>query len=255
MRTAIAALLLLNVITAAARQQNILENIPPTAIYVETAYAGNEHKDGCDWYLPVSDISDTDFTNASLFGRNCIINIRLRGIINSEGAALFARLVERLEKSGHSPASITLNSKGGDADAAIAIAAIVRDSPLFLSPAGGVETRIADDHSAVCFSACVVIFAAGYRRTLEFNIDNNPDLSSRLGIHAPGHFDEKTGAYDTSNSNVQLLRIKRALKRYFSSISVAEEFVDDMFAVPFDNIRLLGEADLAGYGIAVNQAD
>ena len=48
------------------------------------------------------------------------------------------------------------------------------------------------------------------------------------------------------------MRINQALKRFFASIDVHESIVDDMYAVPFDEIRLLSEADLASYGLTVN---
>jgi hypothetical protein len=253
MRIAATALLLLTWQTATALQQNILENIPPTAIYVETAYEGNENKVGCDWYTPVTQTIESNYADKDQFGQDCVINIRLRGIINREGAELFARLVERLENSSHRPAAVILNSRGGDADAAINIGRIIRDRALFSALPGGVQTRIAEDNAAVCFSACVVIFSAGYRRAAEFNIDNNPNLPSRLGIHGPGHYDEKAERYDTAESNAQLIRISSALRKFFKSIDVRDEIVDDMFAVPFDEIRLLSETDLAGYGIEISQ--
>ena len=252
MRVGIVASLIAFSVVAGAQQQDILENIPPTAIYVETTYEGNENAENCDWYTPVTGIIEANYADKKLFGHECRINIRIRGIINRDGAALFGRLVERLEKSAHRPAAVILNSRGGDADAAIAIARTIRTSTIFMSVPGGVQTRVADNDSAVCFSACVVIFGAGYRRDVEFNINNDTNLPSRLGIHGPGHFDEKSGNYDTSASNAELMRINRALKRFFTSIDVRESIVDDMYEVPFDELRLLSEADLASYGLTVN---
>jgi hypothetical protein len=249
---AVSALTILALQNAKAQQADILEASPPTALYVETAYEGNDDLQHCDWYTPVSKLIDANVGDQSHFGRDCAINIRMRGIINQEGAALFLRLVERLQQTGHRPTAIILNSKGGDADAAIAIGQAIRSNEIFQLIPGGVETRISEDETATCFSACVVIFAAGYRRSAEFYIHNNPQLPSRLGIHGPGHFDEKSSRYDTSANNQQLIRINRALKSYFAGIDINESLVDDMFAVPFNEIRLLKEEDLADYGIKVN---
>lgn len=234
------------------QDRDILANMPATPIYVETAYEGNADRKNCDWYAPVSKFVDASFDDETLFGRNCIVNIRIRGVINREGATVFRNLVARLEESGHQPAEIILNSHGGDADAAMEIGRTIRSHEVFNLIPGGVKTKVAEAYDAACLSACVVIFAAGYRRDLEFNIDQSGQLPSRLGIHGPGHYDDKTKRYDTSASNTQIQRVSHALKDYFSDIGIDERLVDDMFSVPFDDIRLLDEADLVGYGMRVN---
>ena len=43
------------------------------------------------------------------------------------------------------------------------------------------------------------------------------------------------------------MRVGRRLKAWFSSVDVDERLVDDMFAVPFDEIRLLSREDLVRY--------
>ena len=173
--------------------------------------------------------------------------IRLRGIINREGARYFRDLVTRLQALGHQPSAIVLDSRGGDADAAIFMARLIRENDLFsVVP---VESRVSESFDAVCFSACVVIFSAGYERFLEFDIDGNNALPSRLGIHGPGQFNRDAGEYDSSADNGEIQRVSRRLKDYFRSIGVSESLVDDMFAVPFDEIRLLSREELIGYGL------
>ena len=251
MRRGLFAILLVTQL-AIAQDRNILAGSPATPIYVETAYEGNANLENCDWYTPVSEFIDANFDDESLFGKNCTVNIRIRGVINQEGASVFRKLVDRLEEAGHKPATIILNSHGGDADAAMEFGRMIRSNRVFNHVSGGVKTKISEAYDAACLSACVVIFAAGYRRELELNIDPSGDLPSRLGIHGPGHYDDKTQRYDTSASNTQIRRVSRALKTYFSSIGIEEKLVDDMFSVPFDEIRLLGAADLASYGMTVN---
>lgn len=236
-------------VAAAAQSLDILDGAPPTGIYIETSYDGNAGRDDCDWYASAKELLASLSMESYEFGDDCKIDIRLRGILNRDGAKQFLALVAQLEKSALRPAAVVLDSKGGDADAALAIAREIRGNGLFERVAGGVASRIAAGDTAVCFSSCIVVFAAGYRRTVKFNIYNDPDLPSRLGIHAPGQFDRSSNSYDTSPSNSEIMRIRRAFKNYFESVGVSAELVDDIFAVPFDDIRLLDEADVRRYGL------
>ena len=226
----------------AAQQSDILEGAPQTSIYVETDYSGNDARENCDWYARASEL-----IAGGEFGTGCQVNIRIRGTINREGALLFVDLIGKLTDLDHRVANLVLDSRGGDADAAISIAKQVRENPLFSRVP--VSTRLADTYDAVCFSACVVIFSAGYERIAEFDIDGNQDLPSRIGIHGPGQYDRRNRRYDSSAQNGEIMRVSRRLKAWFSSIDVDERLVDDMFAVPFDEIRLLSREDLIGYGL------
>lgn len=230
---------------AGAQNADILAAAPRTSIVLETDYTGNDDLPDCDWYIPAAEFLTSE--EPGQFGRGCHVNIRIRGIINRDGAELFAKLVSRLEDFAFQPTSIVLNSRGGDADAAISMARTIRDTDIFERMQ--VETRLDESYEAVCFSACVVIFSAGYERSLEFNINGDANLPSRLGMHGPGQFDRSQGSYDTSSDNAEIVRMSRRLKGYLRGVNVAEEFVDDMFTVPFDDIHLLTRQELISYGL------
>jgi hypothetical protein len=230
---------------APAQNYDLLRGTPPTFINVETDYVGNDDKPGCDWYRSASELIDADGTDG--FGKGCRVNIRIRGTINRDGAWLFSKLVERITRLGFRPVSVVLDSRGGDADAAISMARLIRREPVF--SAEPVETRVSDGPESVCFSACVVVFSAGYRRSLDFEIGGNAALPSRIGIHGPGQFDPANQRYDSAATNVEIQRVSRRLKDYFGDIGVSEALVDDMYAVPFDEIRLLSRGELVGYGL------
>ena len=227
-----------------AQPADILAGAPRTSLYVEASPADNDGRPGCDWYRSATQLINTDDPSAI---PGCDVSIRIRGIINREGARYFNELVAHLEISGHRPGVIVLDSRGGDADAAIFISRLIREKALFRELP--VATRLSESFDAVCFSACVVIFSAGYERSLEFNIDGNAALPSRLGIHGPGQFNRSAGAYDSSASNRGIVRVSRQLKDYFREIGVSEALVDDMFAVPFDEIRLLSREEVIAYGL------
>ncbi|MDH3442255.1 MAG: hypothetical protein OEM63_15965 [Gammaproteobacteria bacterium] len=230
---------------ADAQTYDILERSPQTSIYLETDYVGNDGLANCDWYSSAEDFLSPG--SAQDFGSGCRINLRIRGIINRDGAALFSETVDRAETLKFRVAAIVLDSRGGDADAAISMAKLIRQSDSFRKIP--VVARVAEDDQSVCFSACVVLFSAAYQRELEFDIDNNPELPSRIGIHGPGQFDRARSQYDSSAGNTEIARVSRRLKDYFRSIEVNEALVDDMFAVPFDQIRLLSRDELVNYGL------
>ena len=230
-----------------AQDFDVLERSPLTSIYIETAFEGNDGRTDCDWYLSSAEFLESPASDDGR--RNCRINLTIRGTITRDGAMLFSRITEELTKAGHQTVAIFLDSRGGDADAAIDMARRIRRHELF----SGVTTRIAEHDSAVCFSACIVIFAAGYQRVAEFNIYGRQDLPSRLGIHGPGQFDSLRKAYDTSAENSEIARVKQALIDYFSTVGVSSVMVEDMFAIPFDDIRLLSEADAKRYGLIESQ--
>ncbi|MDG2376678.1 MAG: hypothetical protein P8M18_10060 [Woeseiaceae bacterium] len=228
-----------------AQNYDILERSPQTTIYLETEYSGNEVLEHCDWYIAADDFV-TSLSTVE-YGAGCRISLRILGIINREGAALFSRVVDRATALGFRVTSLVLDSRGGDADAAISMARLIRQSEIF--SASLVIAKIAEDHQSVCLSACVVLFSAADDQELEFNINGDPDLPSRIGIHGPGQFDRTRGAYYASANNSEIARVSRRLKDYFRSIEIAERLVDDMFAIPFDQIHLLNREELIAYGL------
>ena len=232
---------------ASAQEYDILEHATRTAIYVETEYAGNDALTDCDWYAPGDELVASRVDDGHGFGADCRIAIRLHGIINREGAAHFAEVVERLAELRHRPARIALDSQGGDADAAFEIARIIRDRDVFRRQR--VETVVADHDTAVCFSACIIIFAAGYTRTAEFDINGDPRLASRLGLHRPGQFDRRRNAYDSDDANRDIMAVEHSLRRYFPTVGVSDAIVDAMFAVAFDDIHLITRDEAVSWGL------
>lgn len=233
---------------AVSQHLDVLDLASRTAVYVETDHSANPDRPNCDWYASADDYLATEFSGR--FIPDCVISIRLRGAINMDGAFLFADVVDRAEASHHAVSSLVIDSHGGDADAAISIGKLISRSEIFEKiPVVG---RIGDDFESVCFSACVVLLAATHRKDLEFNINNNPALPSRIGIHGPGQYDRKSRRYDTTSTNREIMRINQRLKDYFVSVGVAEQLVDDMFGIPFNEIRLLTREELIAYGILQN---
>lgn len=229
---------------AAPARADLLRDAPRTGIYVESEYGRDSN--GCDWYFPGPDLLKT----APPAGPDeCLVVVRIRGTLNQQGAALFAEVSDALLDWPAVPTRIVLNSKGGDSQAALRMARIIREHELYRRQARGVMTTIDEAETAVCFSACVILFAAGFSRYALFDEYDDPALPSRLGIHRPGQYNRQNMRYDSSVGNSSIVRVRRQLERYFDSVGVSPELVDAMFAVPFDDIRLLTEAEARRYGL------
>lgn len=223
---------------------DVLRNAPRTGIYVESDYL--EERPGCDWYFAATAVIEMPPPAMDV---DCPVVIRIRGMLNREGARLFSRLAETLLDWPAVPTRIVLNSRGGDSQAALYMAGIIRTHALFRRRPPGVMTAIDESEAAVCFSACVILFAAGFERHALFDEYDDPALPSRLGIHSPGQYDRRRMDYDTSSGNRSIRIVRRQLEAYFTSVGVSTDIVDAMFEVPFDELRLLTEEDARGYGL------
>lgn len=227
-----------------ATDADLLRNAPRTGIYVESEYAGNGAD--CDWYFSGAQLGQLAPPERET---DCAVVVRIRGTLNRAGAILFEQVSDALLEWPARPVRVVLNSKGGESQAAFRMARIIREHPVYRRREPGVITTIDEAESAVCFSACIILFAAGFERQALFDEYDDPALPSRLGIHRPGQYDSRRMGYDSSAANSSIGIVRRQLEHYFDSVGVSRELVDAMFDVPFDDIRLLTEAEARGYGL------
>ena len=220
----------------------------PTSLWLD-ADAADGNPGRCGWYLSGFELLGMNADERRRRTAGCEVSIRLRGTINPAGADYFRDVSDLLVELDVRPSRIVLNSRGGDADAAFAIARRIRNDPLYRRVGDGVVTAISDDDTAVCFSACLFIFAAGFERRAEFDIFGDPRLASRLGLHRPAQFRRQDGSFDTDRSNPDIVAVENKMRRYFRAVGVDPRIVDDMFAVPFDEIRLISRDDALAYGL------
>ncbi len=242
-------LLLLLTVSAVSAQPDLLQTSPRTGIYVETDYLALDAAH-CDWYFSADSFLKARIPAGS---ETCPVVVRVRGTLNREGALLFWETTQQLAKWPAVVTRIVLNSKGGDSTAALQIARIVREHEVYKRHSGGVMTTIDEAQSAVCFSACLLVFAAGFERHALFDEYQDPALPSRLGIHRPGQYDRESGEYDSSPDNRDIRIVRQQLETYFSGVGVSRELVDAMFTVPFDEIYLLTESEARRYGLVSEQ--
>ena len=213
----------------------------PLSIWIESSSAGTS----CDEvYLSGFELlADEDHPDG------CDVRIRLRGTITAAGSQYLRRIADRMHELSYRATTIALDSRGGDARAAFTMALTIRRHPAFRSRAGSVRTEVSSADTAACFSACLLLFAAGTERHAAFDIAGNSAPLSRLGIHQPAQYRSADGRFDTDETNPAVQRVARQLRQYFSGVGVSPDIVDAMFEVPFDDIRLLNREDALRFGL------
>lgn len=125
---------------------------------------------------------------------------------------------------------VSLNSPGGDVDAAMAIGRELRAKDL--------STVVSK--SDQCNSACVLVLAGGVRRSA---------VAGRIGIHRP-HFDEMPfAALSAADARSAYERMSDAVRKYLSDMGIADQLYLDMLKVSSDDARFLTEDEMTAYGL------
>jgi hypothetical protein len=126
---------------------------------------------------------------------------------------------------------VELESPGGSLTSAMAIGELVRD--------GGFDTGVAE--RGKCYSACVLILAAGVRRTV---------ATGKIGVHRP-YFDRglhTPGAALLEDSQSGQI-ITGDVQRYFDRMGMRDGLMDAMMKVPSQFMRHLTSREVAVYGL------
>jgi len=149
---------------------------------------------------------------------------------------MFKKYINKCKQntSSYIDLSISLNSNGGDVDAAIAIGRMLRRY--------GVKTYVRPDSQ--CLSSCVFIFMAGLER-----VSTRQNL---IGIHRPFFADLNS---QISLNEIQNIRRKRIeiIKNYMNEMDIPLSLLDLMLTIPPSEIKLLTYEDMETYRL--NQDD
>lgn len=127
---------------------------------------------------------------------------------------------------------ITLNSTGGDLEAALEIGKLL----LSLGHLGSVE--VAAD--ARCLSSCVLILAGAQSRSVH--------PKAKIGIHRP--YLRNAIKTDPPKMKKQYDEIARQLKTFFKNAGVEEQLADHMMRIPPEKMAMLSRDQLLNYGLA-----
>jgi hypothetical protein len=175
------------------------------------------------------------------FDRSCEFFIDVSGTIGAD-------TVGKVQKAlAHQPPgwriTVTLNSPGGDIDAAMQIGRIFREArvhTIVKAPGAGPWEQFGAPQP-MCASACVLVFAGGVVR--------GTYGKNSLGIHRP--------ALTVVPQQADMNTVKRAtddavhrLRAYATEMNISERLIDDMLVIPPENIRWLSDSDRDAYGLS-----
>jgi hypothetical protein len=191
----------------------------------------------------------------------CKFTIWITGRITPRTVARFEKGLAHAE--GRQRLLITLNSQGGDLASAMRIGRLLRNA----------QGRTIVEKDATCASACVFIFAAGLSRIIDMPHIERPtpglyasgfpsppafDPSKRfeiatpkpaaIGIHRPALAGVPTQT-DMPAVKAAADEDERELRKYAAEMNISQRLIDDMVAIPPEQVRWLSENDLKSYGL------
>ena len=152
------------------------------------------------------------------------------GVIDRNTPNQVASALNEIKRHGHdnngSSIGLSLNSEGGNVEAAIEIGILARNNELatWVHP------------NAVCASACTLTFLGGVVRT----------MLGRFGIHRP-----YSTRYNISNADAteSYDRINKATGAYLAQMNITPRLLEAMNVIPPSEIRWLTESERNEFGI------
>jgi hypothetical protein len=183
----------------------------------------------------------------------CRVRINFTGEISAQDIAIFRKVLDvsctetkkNLNQESYITYDVSLDSKGGDVDAALAIGRLLRNAKFPVKDLS-VYTRV--EHERHCYSACVFILAAGMTRSVSVLRGN------AVGIHRP-YFAKLDAKYSTTEIRQIRSMQNKAIREYLLEMDLAESLLDAMLAVPPDEIKLLTEAELKQFRLNLPDAN
>jgi hypothetical protein len=143
----------------------------------------------------------------------------------------FTQAIDEARAEGVKSVLVELESPGGSLTSAMAIGELVRES--------GFDTGVAE--RGKCYSACVLILAAGVKRSV---------ATGKVGVHRP-YYDRGLHSPDrpalTEGEYGQV--VTGDVQRYFDKMGMRDGLMDAMMKVPSKFMRHLTSREVAVYGL------
>jgi ATP-dependent protease ClpP protease subunit len=139
--------------------------------------------------------------------------------------------MDELDKSNFPKFIFSLDSDGGDVEAAIKIGNFLRD----------LKSIAVVARNKVCLSACVFVLAGAPYRII---------AGGKIGIHRPYNPNDKTTS--AKDQKTKYFKMGAMIKRYLSKMNIKPKLYDDMLYINPENVRILSKKDLESYGLAGN---
>lgn len=185
--------------------------------------------------VPISDLSAQALIGMLLdcegysTSRLLYFDLTYRGEIGPEFIDLIARMNELVKRFEIRSPRLSMNSGGGDVSAAMAAGNLMSK----------VNWTVIIDDDAVCYSACVLVLAAGHRRVMA--------PTSKVGIHRI--IPVQSAAATRDQLQAELDEINEQVARYLTKNGVARTVADLMMAVPAGDIKILDRDELKEFGL------
>jgi len=183
----------------------------------------------------------TDNSENSLFEimLGCADRLKVRtfeitysGEIGDGFAALIARMNDMIRRFDVQEPELSIDSGGGD------VAEALRASNLMAEH----DWHVVVPNDANCFSACVLVLAAGSVRA----------VSGQVGIHRM--IPEKSSAKSIDELNDELSGTHDLVSAFFAKNGVSTTVADLMMTVPAGDIRILSQSELKDFGLGWTNA-
>lgn len=152
-----------------------------------------------------------------------ICSIRFIGNIEQRDIQKFANIKEQAKSNSY---LITLNSLGGDVDAALSIADLLVDLKVTTGVSKG----------AKCYSACVILLSSGMVRINK----------GEVGIHSM-YSNDIQGSY--ADKVKKFAKFEARAKKLFRETGVSDSLWDEMQRVPSEDLRIVSESELIRIGL------
>jgi hypothetical protein len=156
--------------------------------------------------------------------------IAVAGAITAQDALAAARIPGQIPK-GTRVLFASLESPGGDVDAAISIGRVLRSLQ--------VHAQVGPDRS--CVSACVLLLAGATTRSIA--------TKGRVGIHRL--YTTSTSAKDYDSLQRAYRQIDAKVKAYLSDINVPESLYEAMMQYSPEKVHFLSKSELATYHLSM----
>jgi len=154
-------------------------------------------------------------------------NGALTGTISAADVKQLARLLPPGATSERAIARLlSIESPGGDWNAAMAIGRILRRGDVFVWVG-----------AQGCHSACVLVLAGAPRRT----------ILGPVGIHRPYSSDVMPLSYSDAQQRYRAL--EAATKRYLEEMNLPASLFDAMARVPSESLRVLSKEEIVNFGL------
>jgi hypothetical protein len=164
------------------------------------------------------------------------LHLDIRGEITTADVDEAKRLIEQTHQEADSkkwefsPPLVELDTPGGNVPAAMAIGRLLRK-----------EYATAQMKPfTVCYSSCVLVLAGAVNRNLM------PE--SKVGIHRP-YLEVPKETVSPDNIRELLQKSLQDIRAYFREMNVSEQLADAMLRINPEDLRLLNDAALRGYGL------